>query len=92
MCAVQHGYGVSFDTHCRPSHSRWSRIASHTCEEARRRRRRPNSQARSQGCKPQLELLLAGERRTRYNQPFASASFAASDRFLQPNFWIAFER
>jgi len=34
----------------------------------------------------------APKRRTRYNQPFASASFAASDRFLQPNFWIAFER
>lgn len=32
------------------------------------------------------------KRRTRYNQPFVSASFAASDRFLQPNFWIAFER
>jgi len=37
-------------------------------------------------------VRAAPKRRIRYSQPFASASFAASDRFLQPNFWIAFER
>jgi len=41
---------------------------------------------------PSSNCSSPAKRRTRYNQPFASASFAASDRFLQPNFWIAFER